>query len=144
MAKYKAIKKVYEIHRENGKVVVTVGKEDEARQVTNYPLAHVVYHSPDGFEFGYGGSGPEDLALSILADFFQEELTAKAVRVGRIQDGAGEPSLAVAFHQQMKRRFIESMDQQEGGEIFSEEIEDWFGASIQVAEKERAKRPASH
>lgn len=31
------------------------------------PLPHVVYHSPDGFEWGYAGSGPHDLALSILA-----------------------------------------------------------------------------
>lgn len=28
-----------------------------------------VYHSPDGFEWGYGGSGPSDLALNILALF---------------------------------------------------------------------------
>lgn len=29
-------------------------------------LPHVVRHSPTGFEYGYGGSGPADLALSIL------------------------------------------------------------------------------
>lgn len=28
-----------------------------------------VYHSPDGFEWGYGGSGPSDLALNVLALF---------------------------------------------------------------------------
>lgn len=28
-----------------------------------------VYHSPDGFEWGYGGSGPADLALNILLQF---------------------------------------------------------------------------
>lgn len=28
-----------------------------------------VYHSPDGFEWGYGGSGPADLALNILGLF---------------------------------------------------------------------------
>jgi len=28
-------------------------------------------HSPAGFEFGYGGSGPAQLALAILADFFE-------------------------------------------------------------------------
>jgi hypothetical protein len=27
----------------------------------------LVYHSPTGFEWGYGGSGPADLALNILA-----------------------------------------------------------------------------
>lgn len=35
-----------------------------------YMLRHVVAHSPTGFEMGYGGSGPADLALSILADYF--------------------------------------------------------------------------
>lgn len=32
------------------------------------PLPHVGRHSPDGFQWGYGGSGPADLALSILTD----------------------------------------------------------------------------
>ncbi len=33
------------------------------------PLRHrIVYHSPSGFEWGYAGSGPSDLALNILAD----------------------------------------------------------------------------
>lgn len=32
-------------------------------------LRHIRYHSPSGFEWGYGGSGPSDLARSILADF---------------------------------------------------------------------------
>ena len=31
------------------------------------PLRHVCRHSPTGFEFGYGGSGPADLALSMLS-----------------------------------------------------------------------------
>ncbi len=30
------------------------------------PLTHVVRHSPTGIEWGYGGSGPCDLALSVL------------------------------------------------------------------------------
>jgi len=32
------------------------------------PLRHHVLHSPTGFEWGYGGSGPAHLALAILAD----------------------------------------------------------------------------
>lgn len=32
---------------------------------TNVPH-HVVHHSPDGYEWGYGGSGPADLALNIV------------------------------------------------------------------------------
>lgn len=34
----------------------------------NYPLKHICRHSPDGFQWGYGGSGPSDAALSILHD----------------------------------------------------------------------------
>lgn len=31
------------------------------------PLPHIKKHSPDGFEWGYAGSGPAELALAILA-----------------------------------------------------------------------------
>jgi hypothetical protein len=30
-------------------------------------------HSPTGFEWGYGGSGPAQLALAILADYFGDD-----------------------------------------------------------------------
>jgi hypothetical protein len=35
-----------------------------------YELPHHVRHSPDGFEWGYAGSGPAELARCILIDFF--------------------------------------------------------------------------
>ncbi len=35
-----------------------------------YNLQHIMRHSPDGFNWGYGGSGPGDLARSILMDHF--------------------------------------------------------------------------
>jgi len=41
--------------------------------VNGKPLKHRVRHSPTGFEWGYGGSGPADLALSILWDFLGRE-----------------------------------------------------------------------
>ena len=43
----------------------------------DYPLVHIVRHSPDGFEWGYGGSGPADLALSILTDAVGPELAER-------------------------------------------------------------------
>jgi hypothetical protein len=36
-------------------------------------LPHVKRHSPTGFEWGYSGSGPADLALSILAHHLDME-----------------------------------------------------------------------
>jgi len=38
-------------------------------------LEHYGYHSPSGFSWGYGGSGPAETALNILADFFGEHET---------------------------------------------------------------------
>ncbi len=38
-------------------------------------LPHIVRHSPDGFEWGYSGSGPTDLALAICAAVLGEEPT---------------------------------------------------------------------
>lgn len=36
------------------------------------PLRHEVHHSPTGMQWGYHGSGPSDLARSILADHLGE------------------------------------------------------------------------
>jgi len=56
----------------------------------SYRLRHIERHSSDGFNWGYGGSGPADLALSILVDFagwdfaeknyqrFKSDIVAKA------------------------------------------------------------------
>jgi len=37
------------------------------------PLRHRAHHSPDGFNWGYGGSGPSDLARSIIADITKND-----------------------------------------------------------------------
>jgi len=46
---------------------------------TNRPLTHIVRHSPDGFNFGYSGSGPADLSLSILTDYCEK--TEKNIKI---------------------------------------------------------------
>ena len=45
-------------------------------------------HSPTGFAWGYGGSGPAQLAVAIL------------------MDATGEPTLALRHHQEFKLRFV--------------------------------------
>jgi len=40
-------------------------------------LPHVLCHSPDGFEWGYHGSGPSDLALSLITYWFCKEMARK-------------------------------------------------------------------
>lgn len=51
------------------------------------PRLDLQNHSPDGFEWGYSGSGPAQLALAILAVEFDDEF-------------------AVAHHQKFKDDFI--------------------------------------
>lgn len=69
----------------------------------------VMNHSPDGFEWGYGGSGPAQLALAIL-------LTAG---VGALE--------AVTLHQDFKRAVIAPLAQ---GRDFQVEVdvEAWLAA----------------
>lgn len=45
-------------------------------------------HSPDGFQWGYGGSGPAQLALALLAD------------------ATGDDRIAVRLHQPFKSQFV--------------------------------------
>jgi hypothetical protein len=54
--------KQYEGRREGHAVIVTV----DGRRLN--PRLDLWNHSPTGFEWGYGGSGPAQLALAILAD----------------------------------------------------------------------------
>ncbi len=44
-------------------------KRDEHGNVITNVQHKLIVHSPNGFEWGYGGSGPADLALNILAMF---------------------------------------------------------------------------
>lgn len=64
-------------------------------------------HSPDGFEFGYAGSGPAQLALAILLDW---------VRTRELPD-----SVALEHYQGFKHELIATVPQA-GGIITSEQI----------------------
>lgn len=89
--------------------------------VTNVPRS-VIHHSPDGFEFGYGGSGPADLALNIMnayippgtdglppVDCFKGQCSATAWRL----------------HQEFKREFIEGRPR-DGATLSSDGILSWL------------------
>jgi hypothetical protein len=72
---------------------------------TNVPC-RIAYHSPDGFEWGYGGSGPADFALNILSIFAGQEFAER-------------------HHQDFKWKFIAPMPY-EGGKIKREDIVSWI------------------
>ena len=68
----------------------------------------IIRHSPTGFEWGYAGSGPADLALNILAEF-----------IGR------DRAEANGLYELFKTEFILPMPH-EGGIITAIAIERWI------------------
>jgi hypothetical protein len=72
------------------------------------PLRHRVYHSPEGFSWGYSGSGPAELARAILADHFRGRIPHQAI------------------YQQFKQEMIAGLEQGRPWTITSTEIEAWL------------------
>ena len=62
--------KIYEGRRHNGETSVTVN----GRELN--PRLDLRNHSPTGFEWGYAGSGPAQLALAIMADHLADDFAA--------------------------------------------------------------------
>ena len=75
--------------------------------VTNVPQ-RITLHSPDGFSWGYAGSGPADFALNILSMFIGQEAAEK--------DG---------LYQRFKEQFIVPIPK-EGGTIKRADILAWL------------------
>ena len=93
-----------------------------------WPLAHrYVRHSPDGFEFGYEGSGPADTALNLLSLF----IPVKETTVGE------------THYQDFKREFIASIDQEKGGSIDAGKIRDWVKKRWAAADSREMATAAS-
>lgn len=78
------------------------GDDDHAIVRTNVPHL-VVQHSPTGFEFGYAGSGPADLALNVC-QWYLNHIGYKGEKT-ECFDGICW-SLAFVLHQNFKRDFI--------------------------------------
>lgn len=84
---------------------VILRRDGAGNALANIPHK-LVYHSPTGFEFGYGGSGPADLALNILAQVLPLRQ-------------------AWILHQEFKWRFIAAAPR-EGGTIRGTAIKAWL------------------
>lgn len=96
---------------------------DDKRAMANIPRTCEI-HSPDGFEWGYGGSGPADLALNILNAFVPPDSDGRKSTICR----KGTCSYtADSLHQQFKSDFIAGMPE-EGGTISGDAIREWLRA----------------
>ena len=72
-----------------------------------------VNHSPTGFEWGYNGSGPAQLAYAILKKFFMIDMTY-----------ARSKEFALGYYSQFKEDFV--MKFGEYWEIDNTTIENWY------------------
>ncbi len=90
--------------------------------MTNVPHL-VTHHSPTGYEFGYAGSGPADLALNIC----EMMLNRLGYKGGRENCWRGDCwRLAFQLHQEFKFRFIATVSHENGATLQYTEIESWF------------------
>ena len=88
---------------------------------TNVPHT-VIHHSPNGFDFGYGGSAPADLALNIV----EELLRLRGFKGRRVACYRGDCfEVAFLLHQDFKEEFIAGMSQ-DGGLIPYEQAQAWL------------------
>ncbi|PGF14552.1 hypothetical protein CP556_20845 [Natrinema sp. CBA1119] len=67
---------VYVGYRRRGRAIVE--KQSDQEQLTPERSLELANHSPSGFEWGYGGSGPAQLALALLLDYTDDEEVALA------------------------------------------------------------------
>jgi hypothetical protein len=88
--------------------VVRVGNELLA------PRLDLCNHSPSGFDWGYEGSGPAQLALAILADFFRAK-ARKGLAIALAEQRA------LRLHQAFKRAVVAGFDR-ESWTLSSDEI----------------------
>jgi len=99
---------------------------DRSVVVTNVPHL-VVHHSPDGFEFGYGGSGAADLALN-ACQLYLNQVNYSGQKT-KCYDGQCW-KLAWMLHQEFKREFIERVNWRKGATIPFEKLDTWFTANM--------------
>lgn len=86
-----------------------------------YQLPHIVRHSPTGFNCGYLGSGPADLALSILTDYLEKDPQSK--------QSCGQ---VLELHQQFKRDIISGivLNDNESHDLTGEQIGHWVANGV--------------
>ena len=81
-------------------------RRDDIGVWTNVPHV-VVHHSPTGFEWGYGGSGPADLALNVV----EVVLNRIGYKGDKMKCWDGDCfMLSWSLHQDFKWQFIASAD----------------------------------
>ena len=109
---------------------------DDGTVTCSIPHTHK-HHSPTGFEIGYGGSGPSDLALNILAAALPRQKGDPGVT---LHDGSRVSEAAWDLHQPLKWNLIATMPR-EGGTIAGVVIKAWIIAHRADTQTEESAEP---
>jgi hypothetical protein len=102
-------------------------------QVPRASIRHLcLQHSPDGFNWGYGGSGPAELALNIAALIFPAGCDGSvSERLFR-----GRCSLiAWKVHQALKAQFLIDIPPS-GGTLLGKDVDAWVAIWLDLCEEE--------
>ncbi len=102
---------------------VVLSRDAQGNALTNVPHT-VIWHSPTGFEFGYGGSGPADLALNILNAFVPPGVDLEDPTPCFKSECS---AFAAKHHQDFKSQFIAGMSK-DGGTLNAGLIKAWIYA----------------
>lgn len=96
-------------------------------------LPHTVKHSPAGFNWGYGGSGPSELARCILLDHLGELAVCECEGSGRNPEGgwcwicSGDGTrLLPHIYQSFKEEFVARWPMDESWQITAREVDEWL------------------
>lgn len=110
----------------------------DGRLACNVPHV-VVHHSPTGFDCGYGGSGPAELALNVLHALLPPAGNHMDQRLSRpfvgLYGDAVVSNDAGRLQQQFKWDFITPMEAN-GGYVPIEDINAWIATKLIEAERD--------
>ncbi|HMF28650.1 MAG TPA: DUF6166 domain-containing protein [Candidatus Cybelea sp.] len=121
--------KSYQGHRaKSGDAQVYVVQSDGTAEALPTRL-DLQNHSPDGFEWGYSGSGPAQLALAILADALKASVRKN--RSDWFDEAEDDPrTVAVRLHQFFKREFIAGLARDRQWTITEETVKSWIARAL--------------
>jgi hypothetical protein len=91
-----------------GVFLVTVSEGRQNKILSPGPSQKLYNHSPDGFNWGFSGSGPAQLALALLLDV------------------TGDRDIALSHHQNFKWQVVASWAQDQPWQYSEEQIRSWL------------------
>jgi hypothetical protein len=143
----------------NDKSVVTVRELPAGKPLRVSPRLDLCNHSPTGLSWGYGGSGPAQTALAILADFLvalaraeDKAMVELAVKASgkfnlpvfwecpeplTLQEGA--EAAALALHQKFKGDFVARWPMDGAWTLTGDQIKEWLGSRLAERATSKAK-----